>query len=111
MFLPEMTPSEKESQTVTALESSHNSNENKDYKDDVVSETSSLQLYHSEWDERQLEHFEPTTFSFKDSLPQVSLSFSQTSWTRRRNFQEFYRALERAFVSDFFSSFRVQQLV
>lgn len=64
-----MTPSEKESQTVSGTESLHKSNEN---RDDLISETSSLHLYRNEWDERQLEHFQPTSFSFKDSLPQVS---------------------------------------
>lgn len=70
----EMTPSEKESQTITDLESSHKLNDNKDNTDDVISETSSLHLYHNEWDERRLEHVQPTNFSFKDSLPQVSSS-------------------------------------
>ncbi len=65
-----MAPSEKECQTKSA----HNPNEHNDYKDDVTSETSSLQLYHNEWEERQLEHVQPTNFSFKDSLPQVNLS-------------------------------------
>lgn len=69
-------PAEKESQTISDFESSHNFNENKDYKDDVISETSSLHLYHNEWDERQLEHIQPTNFSFKDSIPQVSLPFN-----------------------------------
>lgn len=65
-----MTPSEKQSQTVTDAESSHNLNE---HRDDLISETSSLHLYHNEWDERQLEHVQPTNFCFKDSLPQVSV--------------------------------------
>lgn len=66
-----MTPSEKESQTKSSTEMSHNSVENNDNKDDLTSETSSLHLYHSEWNERQLEQFQPTKFTFRDALPQV----------------------------------------
>lgn len=61
-----MTPSEKESQTILP----HNTNG----KDDVISEASSLQFYHIEWDDRQLEPAQSTNFSFKDSLPQVNKS-------------------------------------
>lgn len=67
-----MTPSEKESQTISVTESLHKSNENKDCKDDLISETSSLQLYHNEWDDRQFELVQPTNFTYKDSVPQVS---------------------------------------
>lgn len=70
-----MIPSEKKSQTTSTFESFHKSNElndGNDYKDDEISETSSLHLYRNEWDERQLEHVRPTKFSFRDSLPQVN---------------------------------------
>ncbi|KAG4070083.1 hypothetical protein HA402_013743 [Bradysia odoriphaga] len=65
-----MTLSEKESQTKSRTEMSHSTSGNNDYKDDLTSETSSLHLYHNEWDERQLEEVQPTKFNFKDSVPQ-----------------------------------------
>lgn len=69
-----MASTEKKSQTPSTFESSHNENELYYEKDDAISETSSLHLYHNEWDEGQLGHTESTKFSFKDSIPQVNFT-------------------------------------
>lgn len=79
IFQTEMLPSEKKSQTTSTFESSHKSNANglndgNDYKDDIISETSSLHLYRNVWDERQFENVRPTNFGFRDSLPQVNFT-------------------------------------
>ncbi|KAJ6645782.1 Facilitated trehalose transporter Tret1 [Pseudolycoriella hygida] len=62
-----MTPSEKESQTISALDSA---NKSMDSRDDEISVASSLHLYHNVWNDRQQDHVKPTNFRFKDSLPQ-----------------------------------------